>query len=179
MNCSPSRAIPAAFFLVLTMTALLMASACGNSAAVQTSTNHTVSTTSTALSTTNTGPGRTTTQTATPAASTVVDVTTKEAWDMVQAHRGQPDFVVVDVRTPDEYNSGHIEGAINIDYLAQTFKADVSAMNMNRTYLVYCRSGTRSRSATTTMAGLGFEHVYNMLGGFTEWQKEGFPAVTQ
>ena len=66
---------------------------------------------------------------------------------------------VLDVRTPDEYDAGHVAGALNIDVRDGGFEEQVDALNHDARYLVYSRAGKRSSRAADTMAGLGFRHV--------------------
>lgn len=73
--------------------------------------------------------------------------------------------VILDVRTKEEYDSGHVEKAINIDYNSADFSKKISALDKNKTYLVYCRSGNRSSKAVSEMKGLGFTSIYNLSGG--------------
>ncbi|MFN7116037.1 MAG: rhodanese-like domain-containing protein [Saprospiraceae bacterium] len=75
------------------------------------------------------------------------------------------DAVILDVRTPAEYASGKIKGAINLDIFAPTFMDAVNKLDKNKTYLVYCRSGNRSGQACSKMAKQGFEKLYNLSGG--------------
>jgi rhodanese-related sulfurtransferase len=82
-------------------------------------------------------------------------------------------LVIVDVRTPEEFNEGHLLGAVNIDYGAADFEEKVNKLDKDKMYLVYCRSGRRSEEAAKIMSNLGFKNVVNMLGGVIEWQKEG------
>ena len=105
------------------------------------------------------------------------DISVTDAHAMIEANRGRPDFAILDVRTPAEYASGHIEGAINIDYEAADFRDQVSKLERVKNYLVYCRTGVRSAAASQVMVGLGFYYVYNMTGGITEWQAAGYPVV--
>lgn len=107
----------------------------------------------------------------------IFDVTVQKAHDLIRENAGNPDFIILDVRTPAEYSSGHIEDAINIDVNSGSFISEVEALDKDSTYLVYCRSGIRSASARDTMAQLGFLNIYNMNGGITEWQSAGFPVV--
>ena len=76
---------------------------------------------------------------------------------------------VIDVRTPEEYALGYIEGAILIDYKASDFQASISALNRNITYLIYCRSGNRSGKASIIMDSLGFKKIYDLKGGYMNW----------
>ncbi len=119
--------------------------------------------------------GQTSTSTSTPAM--VNDVTPGQANSLIQANQGNAGFVVLDVRTPQEYAEGHIPGAINIDYNASDFQNKVGKLDKTKTYLVYCRTGIRSAAASKIMASLGFKNVNNMTGGITDWQSLGFAVV--
>ena len=71
---------------------------------------------------------------------------------------------VIDVRRPDEYASGHIAGAVNIDVDADTFDEQISALDKDEPYLVYCRSGRRSALAAQRMAEAGFTDIVDAGG---------------
>ena len=105
------------------------------------------------------------------------DISAAEAHVLIQQSAANPDFVILDVRTTEEYSSGHLENAVLVDFNAENFRGEVAKLAKDDTYLVYCRSGARSRSAADVMAELGFQKVYNMQAGFNEWQAEGFPVV--
>ena len=105
------------------------------------------------------------------------NITPDAAYSMILDNQTSPDFVILDVRTPTEYASGHIDGAINIDYFSATFTDDVNTLDKRKTYLVYCASGGRSRNAANIMKASGFREAYNMLGGFTAWEDAGLPVV--
>jgi rhodanese-related sulfurtransferase len=106
-------------------------------------------------------------------APTLVDINPKEAFDLIQSNKNNPDFIIIDVRTPDEFAQGHIEKAINIEYKAETFQDEISKLDKNKTYLIYCKIGVRSASARNIMKELGFSEVYHMPGGIEKWQAEG------
>ncbi|MFC2019822.1 rhodanese-like domain-containing protein [Chloroflexota bacterium] len=110
-------------------------------------------------------------------AQIIRDITPKEAYALIQDNKGDTDFVIIDVRTPEEVADGYIAGSINLNSALQTFREDLDRLDKNKTYLVYCRSGARSARAVGIMAELGFREVYNMLGGIGGWQGEGFPVV--
>lgn len=84
----------------------------------------------------------------------------------------QPNTVILDVRTPNEYNTDHVPTAINIDYYASNFKSDITALDTSKTYLVYCAAGTRSSAAVKIFENLNFPKVYNLKGGFRNWSKQ-------
>ena len=105
------------------------------------------------------------------------DTGAQEALELIQRNQGNPDFMIIDIRTPEEFNEGYIENAVNIDFYSDTFKEDLDKLDKNKTYLIYCRSGNRSGQAMPIMKGLGFKEVYNLSVGIKEWIAEGLPVV--
>lgn len=79
------------------------------------------------------------------------------------------DVVLLDVRTPEEYEFGHIDGAELINIADPAFPERVNELDRDKTYLVYCRSGNRSWTAGQFMIQLGFSHVYNLAEGIISW----------
>lgn len=71
------------------------------------------------------------------------------------------DAVVIDVRTPEEYSEGHLDGALNIDFYAPDFAAQIAELPKDGTYVLYCRSGSRSGQAKSIMDNMGFTDVTN------------------
>jgi rhodanese-related sulfurtransferase len=78
------------------------------------------------------------------------------------------DAVILDVRTEEEFRSGRISDAININVMGGSFIDKVDSLDKSKTYFVYCRSGGRSGQACALMAGRGF-NVYNLAGGIMNW----------
>ncbi len=111
----------------------------------------------------------------TVAAPTIERVAPEKALEIIREHKGDPNFVVLDVRTPQEYRSGHIAGAINIDFYAPDFPKRLDKLDKNKTYVVYCRSGHRSGQAVSLMRQLGFTHIYDVQGGLSTWVRQGLP----
>ncbi len=105
------------------------------------------------------------------------DITPQEAFDLIQDNLNNPDFVILDVRTPQEFTEGHIENAANIDFYSETFRNELDNLDKTKTYLIYCRSGGRSGKALNMMAELNFMEAYNILGGITQWKAEGLPTT--
>jgi phage shock protein E len=89
-----------------------------------------------------------------------------------------PGTIVLDVRTPAEYSSGHLPQAKNIDIEGADFANQIAALDKNATYAVYCRSGNRSGTALEQMTADGFGHVYDLAGGIGAWQNMGGAMVT-
>jgi rhodanese-related sulfurtransferase len=104
-------------------------------------------------------------------------VTAHEAAFLTEKNTGNESFVILDVRRPDEYASGAIEGAINIDYSDPDFSTQIGARDRERTYLVYCKSGVRSSNAANIMEDLGFKKIYTLEGGIDAWQSAGYRVV--
>jgi rhodanese-related sulfurtransferase len=98
------------------------------------------------------------------------DIDATQALGLIAASGGDPDFVVLDVRTSAEYAERHIVGAINLDYYAPDFAAQLDALDKNRAYLIHCRTGGRSGLTHALMEGLGFHKVYDMLGGIEAFE---------
>ena len=71
---------------------------------------------------------------------------------------------VIDVRTADEFASGHLEGAINIDVEANDFATEIGKLDTTGTYVVYCHSGRRAGIAKDQMTSMGFKNVTNAGG---------------
>ena len=87
--------------------------------------------------------------------------------------------VVLDVRTPGEFQSEHLENAINVDYEGSNFEGEVQKLDKSKTYAVYCRSGRRSGLATEIMAKDGFKSIFNLDGGIDNWQAAGNKVVSK
>ena len=77
------------------------------------------------------------------------------------------------MRTPDEYASGYIKNAINIDIIGDDFIEGMVLLNRAKPVYVYCVKGVRSQKAAETLLDAGFSQVYNYKGGFGEWTKGG------
>ncbi len=107
----------------------------------------------------------------------VTNVSAQEAFSLIQEKLDDPDFTIIDVRTPDEYDIGHVNGAINIDYNSDDFKDKLATLDKSVEYLVYCRSGNRSSGAVKVMEELGFTMIYHMVGGIIDWNAEGLPLT--
>ena len=102
-------------------------------------------------------------------------VTVDQARALIQKRAGRAEFVILDVRTPEEFAEGHITGAMNVNLLASDFEARMGTLDRGKSYLVYCRTGNRSTKAVQVMERLGFRSLYHMSEGIVGWQKKGFP----
>ena len=94
------------------------------------------------------------------------------------AKTNEPGVVIVDVRTPEEFAAGHLQGAVNLDVSASTFDSQIAALDKNAVYAVYCRSGNRSTIAVGKMSDAGFTNLFNFnQGGFAELAAAGAPTA--
>ena len=107
--------------------------------------------------------------------SVLRDITVETSAAMIEENNTNPRFVILDVRTPAEFATGHIKNATNIDFRSKSFRDDLSTLTKSDVYLVCCRSGGRSRSALEMMKALDFRSVFNMLGGITAWKAQNYP----
>ncbi|GAB4229525.1 MAG: hypothetical protein OHK0028_03680 [Deltaproteobacteria bacterium] len=99
-----------------------------------------------------------------------------EARETIGKRAVDPGFVLLDVRTPKEYGDERIRGAVMIDYRSPRFRDEVAKLDRGKTYLVYCRTGNRSRGALQVMRESGFRNVLHLEGGITKWKEAGFPT---
>ncbi len=76
-----------------------------------------------------------------------------------------PNAVLIDVRTKDEFDSGHIENAINIDFQDPSFVSEIQKLDKDGQYFVYCRSGNRSAQAVSVMKKQGIKNIFELEGG--------------
>ncbi|MFP6897850.1 MAG: rhodanese-like domain-containing protein [Roseibacillus sp.] len=84
--------------------------------------------------------------------------------------------IIIDVRTIQEFDEGHLKGARQIDYLNDDFDLRIGKLDRNKAYLVHCRSGGRSTNSLGVWKKLGFKRVYHLDGGFLAWQKAKLPV---
>jgi phage shock protein E len=89
-----------------------------------------------------------------------------------------PGTVVLDVRTPEEFATGHLAGARNLDIRAADFSTLLATLDRTATYAVYCHSGNRSGQALQAMTTTGFTHIADLTGGITAWTAAGKPVTT-
>ena len=92
-----------------------------------------------------------------------------DAWAELQEQTSES--VILDVRTEEEFESGYIKGALNMDIRGGAdFLASIESLDKCKSYFVYCRSGARSGQACQLMSQMGFNDVYNLEGGVLAWE---------
>lgn len=100
--------------------------------------------------------------------ATVVSITAEEAKAKMDS---DDSIILVDVRTPEEYREGQIPGAILLPVSDIEAKAESELPDKSATYIVYCRSGSRSAAAASQLVEMGYENIYD-LGGINDWPYE-------
>lgn len=101
-------------------------------------------------------------------------VTNIDAITASQLLSSKPEMVVLDVRTPQEFATGHIPAkVVNIDFKDAEFKTKVAELDRETPYLVHCQGGGRSTSSLDALKELGFKHIYHLDGGLSAWQDAG------
>ncbi len=97
------------------------------------------------------------------------DISVAEAMVLIE---NTPDLLILDVRTPEEWKLGAIEGATKLNFHDADFADKVSQLEKNRPMLVYCKAGGRSAKSTTVLENAGFKSIYNMLGGYDAYNSK-------
>jgi rhodanese-related sulfurtransferase len=97
-------------------------------------------------------------------------ISTEEAKSLIAENQGNINFVILDIRTPEEFVEGHIDGAQNVDFY-DSFESEITKLDKNRAYLIYCRSGNRSNIAKDIFQQMGFKEIYELDGGYNLWQE--------
>ncbi len=85
--------------------------------------------------------------------------------------------IILDIRTPQEFSEGIIEGAVNFDFYEPSFASNLDKLDKAAHYVVYCRSGNRSAQAMSTFEDLGFTNITEIDGGIANWHSTGLPVV--
>jgi rhodanese-related sulfurtransferase len=106
-------------------------------------------------------------------------LTAQEAFKLIEDNKNNANFVIIDLRLPQDFAKEHIAGAININYSSETFQDELNKLDRNKTYLIcgYCTCGGVGWNVYRTMEGLGFKKVCNMWAGMEDWREEGLPTV--
>ncbi len=104
----------------------------------------------------------------------VNELSPAQARQLLQEHAQDANFVVLDVRTPGEFAAGHLNKAQNIDVSMPDFSSRLNELDKTKSYLVYCRTGNRSRHALQAMDATGFGRVYHLSNGVRGWQSAGY-----
>jgi rhodanese-related sulfurtransferase/predicted DsbA family dithiol-disulfide isomerase len=103
-------------------------------------------------------------------------ITDLDAYNLLIS-KNEKNIILIDVRTPEEYQTGHLEKSLNIDYNSGDFKNQILKISKNKKIILYCKSGKRSSSSLEIMEKLGFKEVYNIDGGIESWISHNLPII--
>jgi len=103
-----------------------------------------------------------------------INMDTRETHSFLQAGKIQP-LDILDVRTEKEYVSGHIPGALNLDFFARDFRSRLDKLDKGKTFLIICHSGGRSARAVEIMQQKGFKQLYHAKDGMSRWLLAKYP----
>ena len=98
--------------------------------------------------------------------------------NMFEAAVATPDVKIIDVRTPEEFAQGHIEGAVNYNVQGPDFANQIMGLDPAGIYAVYCQSGNRSQVAVSQMNTIGINGIFELESGIAGWESAGFPIVS-
>lgn len=98
----------------------------------------------------------------------------QQAAEFLQMNRNA---VILDVRTPAEFQAGHLKNAVNINYNAPDFEQQLARLDKSKPYMVHCAAGGRSTKSLSAFQKLGFQNVRHLDGGLRAWQQAGLPVV--
>lgn len=90
---------------------------------------------------------------------------------------GRDDVLLLDIRTPREFRTGHIRGATNIDFYKRDFPDRLAEIDRAQPILIYCRTGRRTTKALDRFRRLGFAEIIHLDGGITAWSRTGRPIT--
>ena len=106
-----------------------------------------------------------------------IELTCREAFEIIQRHIDDPNFEIIDLRPEKMYNDEHIPSAIFFDVFSDQFNNWVNSLDKDKTFLLYCSIGKRSRIGFDKMKSIGFKHLYHMYEGIKTWTSQGYKTV--
>lgn len=112
-------------------------------------------------------------QAAETVATHIQHVDPKGAAKLIETNK---EVVILDIRTPAEFESGHIDKAVNVDFFDKSFGEKIQKLDKSKTYLVHCAAGSRSTKSLEQFKAKGFKEIYHLDGGFSAWQSAGQPV---
>jgi thioredoxin len=104
--------------------------------------------------------------------------TTLDAVEFSEKINENPNALVLDVRTAEEFSEGHLKNAVNADINSPLFDNMSKEWNKNHPVFVYCLAGSRSSSAAARLSESGFKEIYELQGGYRNWKKADLPIET-
>lgn len=104
-------------------------------------------------------------------------VTNLDAGSFSEQLKKDSNALVIDVRTPEEYEEGHLKGAVNYNVESDDFEQKISSLDTSKAVYVYCLAGKRSAKAAELLEKKGQRRLYNLTGGVKQWKEQGLPLT--
>lgn len=112
-------------------------------------------------------------------ATDTASIGVNKAYKLIKENTDNPNFVILDVRKPDDFQKEHIANAINIDFKSSDFSSKLDSLDKGKIYLINCYGGFRSKNTMDLMQKKGFLKLYNMKGGIIKWRMKKLPLVSK
>jgi rhodanese-related sulfurtransferase len=103
-------------------------------------------------------------------------IETKEAYELINQNKDNPDFKILDMRTHLEYYDDHIQNAILVSYTDNDFKEQLMRLDTATSYLVYCWKGSKNKHIRAMMKEAGFSQAWYIDDGYEDWIEMGYPV---
>lgn len=105
------------------------------------------------------------------------NISPEETVALLKKGSSKSKFTIIDVKTEQEFLQTHLHGALHIDFFSSTFKDDLFNLDKTMPYIIICKIGVRSEITMNLMKKMGFQEVYNVIGGDERWEAEKLPQV--
>ena len=106
-------------------------------------------------------------------------INVKQAYKLIKDNESNQNFIILDVRKPDDFEKEHIANAINIDFKSSDFSTKLDSLDRSKIYLINCYGGFRSKNTMGLMEKIGFTKLYNMKGGIMKWRAKKLPVLSK
>ena len=107
------------------------------------------------------------------------EIEPEEAYIVIKKENYNPNFIILDVRTHNEYKQEHLKSAHLLNVKSPNFEDELDGMDKNKKYFVYCRRGKRGIIACNLMKKHGYNEVYNITGGINKWKSKKLPVTSE
>ncbi|MCP4296421.1 MAG: rhodanese-like domain-containing protein [Proteobacteria bacterium] len=107
----------------------------------------------------------------------ITDISVETADATIKKNQEKKRFQILDIRTPKEFQYGHLKGALLVDFYGKNFTQQMNKLEKDKTYLIYCHSGARTRLVVEILKQLEFKSVYIMSQGIIGWARAGLKIV--
>ena len=106
-------------------------------------------------------------------------INVNHAYKLIKQNASNTNFIILDVRKPNDFEKEHIANAINIDFKSDDFSSILDSLDKSKTCLINCYGGFRSKNTMGMMEQKGFAKLYNMKGGIMKWRAKKLPVVSK